>query len=820
MSKKALPPLQFPFGGVDETSSYRDQPPGTCSDALNVRPYDSLKARKRGGQRAGQVTTFAALNGSNPVQNISSVALAYDSTTIEASSTPLTRDFDADFVSDGDLDVLDPGIWELWTDNFASRSEGTVCAIEIGTAPPIGASRGAFVPDACANAFNEAVYAGPAITLGSKYILTATIHMPVTNGFGHPIQWRIDTGSRNRLSVRVDIFSGDLRIRPYVLTAGSDATGTIDSGSTTVSGLTNTDPQEIQIQANGNVFTCWVNGTQIWTWTVATFAANTDVGFGVYETTSGDTIVNDFKIQLAATPASLRSVKLLCASGGNLYDGTPASGLTQIGSGGDVVASGEVAIMGAFEKGYTADGLSTGYNEVNLKTRTVTSWQTQVTAGALPVGGTGTQYSVTAVDTGAKTFTVAEDLSSLTAGDFIEIRDSTGNDKSYTVASDSGTGPTVITVNETIPDATADGVVIVGDVGCRLLTLYRGRAVMSGLETDPQNWWMSAAQDLNDWDYFPATESETQAVAGNVNQAGKMEDIVTALMPYLDDVMYFGGDHTIWKLSGDPAAETGRFDNVSRQIGVVGPEAWTFDATGNLYFMGQNGLYRIQNGGVTLEQVGPGRLDDTFAQIDHGANRVRLLYDREWRGVHIFITPTSQGSSGTINYFWDERTDSFWPDQYPAANGPTAVLLYDADTFDDRAVYLGGFDSVIREFDRTADDDDGTAISSHVLFTPIIAGDRSRAATTEITVNLAEGSDSNAVLEVFSAGTAEDAAAETTPKAAKTLSEGRNTPLTKRVSGNVIQVKISDTTNDSSWALESGSVGVQGAGVMRREETS
>lgn len=47
--------LTFPFKGVHESSSVTGQPDGTTGRALNVRGYDSLARRDRGGQRPGLV---------------------------------------------------------------------------------------------------------------------------------------------------------------------------------------------------------------------------------------------------------------------------------------------------------------------------------------------------------------------------------------------------------------------------------------------------------------------------------------------------------------------------------------------------------------------------------------------------------------------------------------------------------------------------------------------------------------------------------------------------------------------------------------------
>ncbi len=68
-------------------------------------------------------------------------------------------------------------------------------------------------------------------------------------------------------------------------------------------------------------------------------------------------------------------------------------------------------------------------------------------------------FAITAVDQGAKTFTIAGDKTALTGlQTSIVVAGSTGNDGSYTVASLTlVTGNTVVAVNEAISDATVDG---------------------------------------------------------------------------------------------------------------------------------------------------------------------------------------------------------------------------------------------------------------------------------------------------------------------------------------------------------------------------
>lgn len=75
------------------------------------------------------------------------------------------------------------------------------------------------------------------------------------------------------------------------------------------------------------------------------------------------------------------------------------------------------------------------------------------------VGMEPSNYAITAVSTGAGgTFTVAEDLSELSAGDKIMVRGSSNNDTLFTVASAVYTTSTVITVSDDdTVGATADG---------------------------------------------------------------------------------------------------------------------------------------------------------------------------------------------------------------------------------------------------------------------------------------------------------------------------------------------------------------------------
>ena len=350
-----------------------------------------------------------------------------------------------------------------------------------------------------------------------------------------------------------------------------------------------------------------------------------------------------------------------------------------------------------------------------------------------------------------------------------------------------------------------------GTTGARYIALYRGRIVLSGLVADPHNWFMSAAGDPLDWDYG-ATLSAIMAVAGNETpNTGKCPDIITCLAPYSDDLMFIGGDHTLWLMRGDPA-DRGRIDNLSQQTGISGPDAYTFDPNGIFYFFGSGTVWRMSAGGAP-EPLSRNRMDVAFGDIDLTTNTVHLAWDNVRHGLFIFVVPSTEGA--TTHYYWDERTDSFWKISFPNAQGPTTVLAFDGDDPDDNALILGGFDGYLRQVDSSVKDDDGTAISSYILYPPIVAGGTLRNTRVNSITAILDASSDNAVLTAYAEDTIQGAIESSTIRFARTISAGR-TKILNRVAGNAIMFKISNSVDEKTWAIENLIVNVEPIGFTRK----
>jgi hypothetical protein len=304
-------------------------------------------------------------------------------------------------------------------------------------------------------------------------------------------------------------------------------------------------------------------------------------------------------------------------------------------------------------------------------------------------------------------------------------------------------------------------------------------------------------------------------VAGNNSDAGKTGDVITALVPFSDDLLLFGGLRSLWLLRGDAAAG-GSIDAVSYKMGISGPDAWTFDPQNMCYFFGSGAVWRMPLGGVP-EPLSRGRLDATFGDIDLSVYNVLLEWGTDVDGLHMFVAPLHQASSPPRHYFWDRRSDSWWIDQYPATVGPRTALYVFDPLASRTGLVVGGYDGILRVANSASLNDDGTSIASHVDFAPIAVGQDIRGSRlTEVIPTLAEGS-GDVRLEVYAGHSAETVVQETEPRFVKVVGGGRNTSVRQRVNGAFIRMRLAnDGSVVSRWTTESLVGIIAPSGKIRR----
>ena len=732
--------LAFPVKGFDENWAYKNQPEGTSPDCLNVRAYDVIQKRLRGGQRAGLSKVFASpVNDPYAIQRMGLIQLA-------TQSTPGSSTLDTFTQADGPVDPV----------NWAGYSRFTPGVyIPSLTVPEVAGNQIVLTQTNSDTAGVAALHQIQRSSAG-VFTLSAKISWAVTNtnqaffagfawGSSGPdsvVGWHFAGISHSGFSPSVyNLIAGGSVLLTVAITPGSNDYHDPAWWATlrTVAFTWTPDPAF----ADNYIMSVKIDGVDIPLLNTTAFGRSTlgpSVGFVLEADSSiGNTVtlgLDDWGLDIPAVTTH-RLPHVVVVSGGAIYSGSLTAGLVASDNPtGNLVISPDATFQAAFGKVYFCDGTSTGYKILDLLTNTVTDWEAAVEAAG------------------------------------------------------AGLVPPVVTK---LPQ---DGL-----LGCRIIALYRGRIVLAGLSTDPQNWFMSAAgipavgvEGPLDWNYNPNPFVETQAVAGNNSVVGLVGDLITCLAPISDDLMVMGGDHTLWIMSGDPAAG-GRIDNISQQVGISGPDAYAVDPFGVFYFFGNGVLWKMEKGSLP-EPISRGRLDKTFGNIDLATTSVKLLWDDANHGLHIFFQPLSNTTA--THYFWDARVDGFFPQQFPTVYGPACVLLYDGDQPTDRALWLGGFDSYIRKLDTTRNDDDGFAIQSRIRFGPMNAGQVwANSRISKIVTKLDADSDP-VTFRVHAGNTPQEAATTSAIAFGKTLTP-LNPYATPRITGNSLAVEVRNDAFSAAW---------------------
>ena len=360
---------------------------------------------------------------------------------------------------------------------------------------------------------------------------------------------------------------------------------------------------------------------------------------------------------------------------------------------------------------------------------------------------------------------------------------------------------------------------------CALIESWRGRIVLARSADEPHNWFLSKKDDATNFDFFPPVPGETDAVAGNNSPAGLCPDIINSVVPYSEDILVFGCDHSIWMLDGDPAAG-GRLELISDITGMAFGRPWAKDPNGVLYFFGsRGGIFRWTPGGLP-ERVSLMKIERQLQDVDLGDNYIRLIYNYADEGLHILQMPFGDGGSQLTHWFHELKTQSFSQDFFGSSSvtnvQPTAAMVIDGDAFDDRAVLFGCEDGFVRRWDRDAlsDDteEDGTTpvpIDAKVLFGPLQRdAEESSGMETQFTglmVVLGENDD-GARYELFASETP-DSVGDVLRTGE--LKPGRNAPRWDRVTGPYCWLRLRNTAAEETWSFERALIRASVAGLAR-----
>jgi hypothetical protein len=496
-----------------------------------------------------------------------------------------------------------------------------------------------------------------------------------------------------------------------------------------------------------------------------------------------------------------RVTTLLGVANGTVALITPA-GATVVNSGTAALSSSRRIILAVafFSDVYFCDGANYKYYDTSAEE--VLAW-TAATGGTIPAQEAN--YLAITDATNTTPIVITSVAHGQTDGDIINVSGVLGN----TAANGRWTITNLTDDTFELVDSVGNGAYTSGGLftrqsgsRCSLIAVWGGRIVMSGLDTDPNNIFMSAVGDPFDWNYSPDIQTVQQAVAGNVTSGfGKNPDIVTALIPYTDDVLLIGGTRSIRRFLGNPA-DGGINVSVTEITGVAYGAAWCQSPEGIIYFFGsRGGVYRIDPENGIPNRLTAMTIDERLADIDLNANLVTLEWDDRAIAVRVYITP-ADGTKAT-HYVWDVRNEAWWPFTYAnPEHNPMAVHLLSGNTVEERRILEYGQDGYIRFSDVDSESDDGSPIESFVYLGPFSA-----TMFVELAASLREGS--NTVTWEFCSASSLERALTAVPRQTGRIISGRNGSQWPRAFVERGYLRLSAT---GPWALEHITAAVEQVG--------
>lgn len=352
-----------------------------------------------------------------------------------------------------------------------------------------------------------------------------------------------------------------------------------------------------------------------------------------------------------------------------------------------------------------------------------------------------------------------------------------------------------------------------------LVALYRGRLVLNDV-LRPHAWYMSKVGNPFKFLYDFDNDADLSAVAYSNAQVGEVGDIITAFIPYKDDLFIFGCASSIWILIGDPLAE-GQLSQITDGTGVWGSRAWCMDNNKNLYFLGVDGIYQmaISETSAPPTNISKQKLPNLMSDLDldQESHRVVLSFDPDEQGILISKTALSDGTN--TNYFYSLITGGYFQETYPDSCGIFSAYYYPATNDTYKKFLVGCTDGYIREFDGSTKNDATTsstsAISSYATtifmlgqdedhvgmlreLRAVVAGGASGGDFSDsdgLSFELHKANDAETVLEDIKDG----ATAFTSGSWSTTGKQNKTRP---RMRGSWAGLKLYNSTASETWAVE------------------
>lgn len=162
--------------------------------------------------------------------------------------------------------------------------------------------------------------------------------------------------------------------------------------------------------------------------------------------------------------------------------------------------------------------------------------------------------------------------------------------------------------------------------------------------------YASRQSAYQDWSLSADVSDVQRPWVMQLSEAGEIGKEVIAFIPHKDNYLLAFTSGSMWVIQGDPAHD-GAMRNISREVGIVGPKAWTRDHLDRYYFLSPHGLYVVSANGDGLQAISEDVIPEELTGVENPDTV--LAYDHETRGVYIHIP-------GEVGWLFDTERQGFW----------------------------------------------------------------------------------------------------------------------------------------------------------------
>ena len=198
-----------------------------------------------------------------------------------------------------------------------------------------------------------------------------------------------------------------------------------------------------------------------------------------------------------------------------------------------------------------------------------------------------------------------------------------------------------------------------------LMCVWGARIVISGFTATPNLWVASAVANPEVFTATAGLASAAQGIGGgNSPEYSKLGDHIKCVVPFGSGGLLLGCRDSISYLDRDPIFTGATLQLLSREVGVVGPNAICEGPEKSAFLVGNDGVYIARPNDFNIDRgdrITAGALDGFFQRTDRDEiDNTLIVYNESRSSLQVFLSRSNANEiSNHLEYHLN--TQSWWP---------------------------------------------------------------------------------------------------------------------------------------------------------------